>query len=434
MSPDTICKTILQYNKEPISEENMKKLQEIANDYNKVKNYVYKRFGGIKSLAKIYPGYTVQNEMTSSGLREQLNMPSVYFYLAIFDALGDIKNQWTQTKSRVLQAIKESQNLTEEESHYLKFVLKVNNSVEAILNDKPVILPKKLQQKYELLAEQVDIHKMGNYLKRQVRKHLRKLHTDVSDGFSITERAYRYADHGIYLAIKEKRKRIFIPLTDGNQYTRQIKIKLNQTKNGVTIQVPIDVQSQSHEDYQNKIGVSIGMFVMLTTENGQAYGTELGTYVIEEAEWIQKKTISYRRNKQANSGRQKYFEQKRRKDAALHTYINAELNRFLREEKPQIIYIPKLPPNNKAGNNKRYNRNISMWQRGYIRQRLTQKCLEHSIEMIEVFGKNISSECSNCGSIGKKEEGIFTCSQCGFQIEEKINAARNARNRGETQT
>lgn len=61
----------------------MRKLQEIAEDYRAVKNYVYQRYGGIKSLSKIYPGYTVQNEMTASGLRASLGLPSVYFYLAV---------------------------------------------------------------------------------------------------------------------------------------------------------------------------------------------------------------------------------------------------------------------------------------------------------------------------------------------------------------
>ena len=64
----------------------MQQLLEIAEDYKKVKNYVYGRYGGIGSLFKIYPGYTVQNEMTKSGLRAELDMPSVYFYLAMFDA------------------------------------------------------------------------------------------------------------------------------------------------------------------------------------------------------------------------------------------------------------------------------------------------------------------------------------------------------------
>ena len=101
MSSEKICKTVHQHNQVPISEEDMRKLQEIADDYNKVKNYVYQRYGGIASLSKIYPGYTVQNEMTASGLREVLEIPSVYFYLAIFDALSDIKSQWTRVKSKI---------------------------------------------------------------------------------------------------------------------------------------------------------------------------------------------------------------------------------------------------------------------------------------------------------------------------------------------
>ena len=78
MSPDRVCKTVHQYNKKPVPEEDMQKLLEIAKDYQTVKNYVYNRFGGISGLSKLYPGYTVQNEMTESGFRETLGLPSVY--------------------------------------------------------------------------------------------------------------------------------------------------------------------------------------------------------------------------------------------------------------------------------------------------------------------------------------------------------------------
>ena len=79
MPSDKICKTVRQYNKELISEEDMGKLQDIAADYSKVKNYVYDHFGGIGSLSKLYPGYTVQNEMTATELRKVLGLPSVLF-------------------------------------------------------------------------------------------------------------------------------------------------------------------------------------------------------------------------------------------------------------------------------------------------------------------------------------------------------------------
>ena len=120
MPPDKICKTVRQYNKEPIAKEDMRRLLDIAEDCRCVKNYVYSRFGGPGSLSKLYPGYTVQNEMTASGYREKLGLPSVYFYLAVFDALGDIKCRWKGTKQKLTVLINRNKNFTEEEKHYLQ--------------------------------------------------------------------------------------------------------------------------------------------------------------------------------------------------------------------------------------------------------------------------------------------------------------------------
>ncbi len=430
MPPDKICKTIHQYNREPISAEQMEKLQEIARDYREVKNYVYLRYGGISSLSKLYPGYTIQNEMTKSGLREELQMPSVYFYLALFDALGDIKSQWARTKIKVQELIRKNENFSPEEKHYLRFLLKVSNAFEAVLNQKPMTLPSKIQKTYEALAAQVDTEKMHRYLCRQVRKYHVRQHTETADGFSISERAYRYKDHGIYISIKEKRKRIFVALTDHNQYNRQLYIKLYPERGGLEIKVPIDVTIKSHEDYQNQVGISIGMYTMLTTDQGHDYGDKLGQYEMEYADWIRLQTRRYRRNRDNNPGRRKYNTQKKRKLEQLHNYMNQELNRFLQTEKPSTIYMVKLPKPKANGVNRTINHSVTMWQRGYIRRRLIQKCQEQSIELVEVLGKDISNECSNCGAIGIRQKGIFTCQTCGFQIKEKENTAKNARNRG----
>lgn len=409
----------------------MQKLQEIAGDYRRVKNYVYERYGGIGSLSKIYPGYTVQNEMTQSGLREQLGLPSVYFYLAIFEALGDIKNQWSQTKNRVLKAVQAHEEMTEDEAHYLRFILKVNNAFGAVLNQEEICLPDSMQARYDELASAVAVERLNSYLRRQVRKNLCRLCAKRADGFAVSERAYRYGDHGIYLAIKEKRKRIFIPLTDGNCYERQLYVKLIPEKRGIELLVPVNMRVQCHADYQNEVGLSMGLFTMLTTDSGHEYGKRLGEFVIEEAEWVRQQNAVYRKTREQNPGRKKYQEQKRRRDARLHTYINAELNRFLQEEKPKTLYLPKLPAQSRAGRVRKYNRSASMWQRGYIRKRLEQKCQEHSVELVEVFGKEISRECSKCGALGKKEKQRFICEKCGQKTDAKINVACNAKQRGQ---
>ena len=430
MPTERVCKTIHQYNKEPIKEADMEKLQEIAEDYRKVKNYVYSRYGGISSLSKIYPGYTVQNEMTGSGYRETLGMPAVYFYLAIFDALGDIKSQWTRTKTKISKLINQNEGFSEEDKHYLRFLLKVSNAFEEVLNQKPVELPNTVQKQYIKVSSKVDAEKLNKYLCRQVRKHHVKLHTDRADGFAIAERAYRYADHGIYISIKEKRKRVFVLLTDNNQYKCQLRMKLYPQERRIEIKIPVNVSIHDHKEYRNEVGVAVGLYTMMTTDEGHRYGEELGKFQLEYSEWIRMQTDSYRRNKKDNPGRKKYYAKKRRMEERLHCYINQELNRLLREEKPKTIFIVKLPKPQAGGHNKKINYVVGQWQRGYIRKRLTQKCKEQSVEIVEVLGKDISNECSECGAIGMKTEGRFHCPACGYEMEEKVNTARNVKKRG----
>lgn len=111
MAADCVCKIVCQYNQAPLSREDMDKPQEIAWDYSKVKDYVYQRYGGVRSLSKIYPGYTVQNEMTRSGLRESLEICRRYIFIwrcsmhwLILKASGQGQNpeyskMWAETRS-----------------------------------------------------------------------------------------------------------------------------------------------------------------------------------------------------------------------------------------------------------------------------------------------------------------------------------------------
>ena len=274
MSRETIFKTAYQYNKEPIPKADMEKLMEIASDYNRVKNYVYRRYSGINGLTKIYPGYTVQNEMTVSGLREQLGMPSVYFYLAVFDALGDIKSRWTHTKNRVEKNIRDNSNLSSEDRHYLRFVMKQSRCFEAILTGGEIHLSKDWEKIFNAVRNDVEEHRLNQYLRRQVRRHLKEPHTDTVAGFTVSPKGYRYAEHGIYLSMKEKRQRLFIPLTDSNQYKRQIYIRLFPEEGNVAISIPIEVKPKQCVEYENELGLAVGMRCMFVTSTGNTYGEE----------------------------------------------------------------------------------------------------------------------------------------------------------------
>ncbi len=438
MQTNKICKTIHQYNKKPLPPEDMYKLQEIAEDYRTVKNYVYQRYSGIRSLLKIYPGYTVQNEMTECGLRTQIGMPSVYFYLAVFDALGDIKTQWAKTKTRILEATAKNPRFTEADKHYLRFVMKVGGCFENILNGRTVVIPQNMQQQYKNIimgtTNKVDIENLNRYLCRQVRRKRNSLHTEKADGFSIAERAYRYGNKdgacGIFISTKENRRRVFVPLTDDNKYKKQLYIKLLPEKSSIEIAVPIEVSVRIHSDFIYEVGISMGVWQMFTTDRGHIYGEQLGKMHEELTEFTKTANAVYQREKNNNPGRVKYKRQRQKRNASMESYINQEINHMLEMEKPKVIYLPKLPKNSAGGLNRQINYSVSVWRRGYIRNRLAQKCRENGIELVEVLGKGISTECSECGAIGKFQKDVFCCICCGYEDDKKINAARNAIKRG----
>lgn len=430
MPPETIFKTVYQYSKNPISAEDMAKLIEIAKDCRTVRNYVYERYGGIGGLAKIYPGYTAQNEMTKSGLREQLGLPSVYFYLSIFDALGEIKSQWACTKSRIEKNIQANPELTPEDRHYLRFVMKQSRCFEAVLAGEKAELTEEWRKSYEALCGGVDVHRLDQYLRRQVRRHLVKPHTEAVDGFPASPKGYRYADHGIYLTMKERGKRLFMPLTDNNRYTRQVTIRLYPDEGKVTVNVPIEVKRKHPAGYGGELGLAVGLRCMFVTDRGRAYGEKYLEYQSALTDYVRERLPRHRRNAKYNPGMKKYNAGKARLEKALHDYVNAEINRMLEAEKPGRIYLPKLPATPRVGYNRRVNATMNMWQRGYVKSRLVRKCAERSVEVKEVFGKGISTQCSECGAEGLKRQEMFCCKSCGLELPERENTARNVLDRG----
>lgn len=436
-----ICKAIHQYSKGKISSENMDILMEIGHGCMVTKNYIYQRYGGIKSLEKLYPGYTIETEVKAAGFREKIGLPSVYFSAAMDRALGDIRIMWVQVKSGINDAASKNERFSPEDRHYIRFVIKVSGCFENILNGKPVSVPKEMLPRYEnILAELGDeseerVKNLNRYICRQTRKRLRKQHTDNETYFAIKMRGYRYGEldgaHGIFLTTKVNRKRIFIPLTDTNVYDRTLDIKLNPQKRTMEIIVPLFVNTRQHDDYTNEIGISLGLWNMITTSTGNVYGSAFGKMQNEISDYILKEMRQNGRVKISNT--KKYTAYKAKMDAALKNYVNMEINRMLEKEKPKTIYMAKLPRNpgmSMKGTGDTYF--LRMWKKGFVTERIQWKCQNNGIKITEVIGKGISTDCSACGQKGYIEGESFKCPVCGFEKNKKINGARNALNRGKT--
>lgn len=418
----------------------MDALMEIGHGCMVTRNYIYQRYGGIRSLGKLYSGYAIETEVKAAGFREQIGLPSVYFTASVNRALGDIKIMWAQVRNGINDAASKNERFSPEDRHYIRFVVKVNGCLENILNGKPVSLPEEIRPRYEsIIAGLGDengqrVKGLNRYICRQTRKRLHRQHTDNETYFTIKKQGYRYGEsggkHGIFLATKVNRQRIFIPLTDTNVYDRMLDIKLNPQKRTVEIIIPLFVNTRQHEDYTEEIGISLGLWDMVTTSTGNVYGSAFGKMQQEISRFILKE--NYRNDRKSISGTKGYLERKAGMDAALKNYVNRELNRMLAQEKPKTIYMAKLPRNPGMMKGTGDTHFLRMWKKGLVTGRLQWKCEQNGVSVIEVIGKGIGMECSACGQKGTVKGENFRCPACGFEENKKVNGARNALNRGKT--
>lgn len=433
----TITKTVWQYSK-TLPDEMMQELRSIASDYCRVKNEVYRRYSGIKNMNNLTPAFNVMTQMRHCGLREQLGLPATYYEVAVRDAVTDIKITWGVVKNKIRTAVTANENLTADERMYIRTVLRIDSTYAAILNRQPYEIPDKCR------GLELDYHRLNNLLCRYTRKYLSKPHTDYKDYFSLHNDGYLYRESGVLrIPGRIPRKKLSIPIIGNAATDRQPKIYLRE--NDIAIAFAVEKKIKSHADYQNTIYVHIGNKDMFTLSNGHIYGDKLWELTAPETERLSKKNnerhrtyTAYARSmaegniqkadriRENNFGRKEYNRIKQKRRAKEETYINAEINRMLREEKPAMI-VTTRPITIGAGNYhmRATNRKITRSLQGYVRKRLAEKCEEQSIQIVEINSKGTGSVCSVCGETGERLPGGFVCMHCKNEMSIALNGARN---------
>ncbi|MDE7476466.1 MAG: transposase, partial [Lachnospiraceae bacterium] len=409
----------------------------IAADCCKVKNYVYEKYSGVKSLNSLTPVYNVLNEMRYCGLRERLNLPAVYYELAIADAVTNIKCSWGIVKNKVGEKITANENLSDDDRIYLRTVLKMGSVYAAILNRQDYEMPR------NAAALDIDVKRLNNLLCRLTRRYLTQPRTENVDTFRISPNGYSYKNGAIRIVCRMPRKRVSIPLKDNRTFDRQIQIHIKHDY--VALAVPVDAKIKKHTDYMNTIYVHIGNKDMFTLSNENIYGKSLEELTNPETERLAKKNqerykvyTAYKQNAENgnyqktenietnNLGKRKYDSQKEKEKCRTTNFINAEINRMFRIEKPAKIVITKPVTKNKTKiYSKSGNRKLARSFRGYIRERLIYKCKVNSIELVEISSKGTGKICSSCGAEGRRQGAEFMCESCGLHTTIALNSAKN---------
>jgi transposase len=432
----TVLRAVRQYSL-PLPRETMDFLCGIAEDYARVCNVVYRRYSGIGGLEKLYPGYTIQNEMNSSELRKELNLPYGYFHMAMFEAIGNIKSKWSNLKNRIVFLVKRNKNLTEAERQYIYYILKYDKLYAAVLTGREFERPQRF------VDLNIDFRRPDNLIRRLTRRHMPKASRSAStERFRADSRCYRYKDGGIYLASRTAFKRVFIPLTDNAVHDKPITMRLKH--DSAELIVAVESAVKPRKDFTNRVALYLGYSVMFTAAGGNDYGERLGEMLAARSDRVYAKRKlrgscygSYRkaiqggntaraaRIKANNLGAHKLQSRNRREMDGIKSYINAEINRMLETEKPREIIIPARSKAFGEHMRRETKQKLSGWTVGYIRKRLSDKCALLGVAIKEVNAAYTSGVCAECGNPGKRMNRTFVCDSCGAREYYPQNSAHN---------
>ena len=433
---DLIIKNVRQYSYE-LDNATIEELLEIGRRYKSVKNYVYSRFSGIKSLLVIEKPREIRDEWTHSKFYKQWNLPARYWKLALVDAIGNIQSGWSNVKNKIKKQAYRNNHLSDTDRYYINYILSANKLYYKVLNNIEFDIPKKFEDK------DLNFKYLNNLIKRYTRRYKGKVpYTNKINSFSIDTGLYRYKDDCIYITTLSKRKRIPIRLKDSNKYNYNLKVTI-MDDNIIKIDIPLKVKTKNNTN-ENIIGIDKGYRYLLATSNGNLYGEKLNYYLSKETERLSDKNKNRNRfyalkekyikegnTKKAenilknNLGKKKYRNNKNKHDETVKSYINKNIDEFIKSEKPKEIVMENLDFVNLDDRYpKTVKRKLSRWIKGYIRDRLEYKCDLNNIKFTYINPAYTSQICSKCGRFGVRDGDSFVCECCG-EIHADINASKN---------
>lgn len=444
MVGDTVVKTIKQYS-EPI--ENIEELQHIGELYTTVKNYVYSRFSGVNSILKLNKHRKeIRDTWVKSNFAAQWKLPARYWKMALEEAIGNIKSEWSNTKNRVKGAVLKNSNITNDEKMFICYILKADKFLHNILTYKPFEIHDKI--------EKLKIRKqyIYNLIRRYIRKYKGKIaYSHNTRSFMIDEDMYNYSLNENKLTLNimgfNRGKRINVVLKDHNFHKGNLRIVL---KGNSTMEVhkAKNTTVKVLNTEERVIGIDKGYRTLIAVSENKFYGKKLNDILSKETErlnevnkkrnviWVQiekyKENGNIRKAEtiiKNNFGNKKYNRNKNRHDSFVKSYINRELNHMLKDIKPTEIVLEDLSFvnwNDKFP--KHIRRKLSRWIKGYIEERIEYKCSLNKIVITKVNAAYTSQFCSKCGSFGKRTNETFTCPNCG-NIDADYNGSVNIKNR-----
>ena len=420
-----------------------------------IKNYVWSRYSGIGSLLK-QSGWTIRDELIQKDLLSK-KITKTLSRVAIEKSASTIKTNWTTTKKKVKNAIKQNENLTEDDKRYLFLCLKHTPTLYNILNYK------KVNYTTDYLKDlKIDVHRLNNLLRRYIRRYKTKSHTNKTNVI-LTSNLYKFNsnDNTFMFLRKAKNSRIEISLT-GNipKLKGTLELVKNQKSNQYYLHVPLDriIAKKNMTEHSEILGLDVGITDLITLSNGSVYGAnsaelfytlsdnlvnknrsrlfsykqKLEQRILIEQDQSKKLILELKlKNLEENNlGSKKRISKISKYKSRIVSHINCELNKMVKEEDIEEIVREDLNWVSKKKNVSRKQQNrFSTWSKGVLLERLSIKLAEKGIKETIVNPAYTSQICCKCNHFGIRKGKEFKCSNCNLSIDADFNASINTKKR-----
>lgn len=445
----TMIKCVKQYS---YLNNDLSELLLIAKKYNSARNYFYSRLSGVKSIGKLKSHRKlIRDVLIKEGSCEMFGLQSRQWKMALEDAIGNIKSNWSNTKNKVKVAISNNTNLSKEDKHYMFYILKFDFILSDVLTSTEFTAPKGLAEIKVDKNRKTYLHKL---ICRYIRKYKNSIpYSKTLRTIQLDADMYEYVqkEDGMYIEIMSlvPRKRLSFKLKDNHIYKGNISIVINEQNRSIAIHKGLKVKTKDlNEDFNKVVGVDKGYSTMLSCSNNKEYGQGLGIILAKQTELLSEKNKKRNRlyalakeyskvgnHKKAsnilknNLGYIKKDRQMQKFQGYLKSYVNMSINKFMLDAKAKEVVVEDLTfKSNYNNKGKGYNRKMTQWIKGYIDERLEYKLNYNGIEVEKVNPAYTSQVCADCNSFVKRNNNIIICPKCG-EKDANINAAKNILNR-----
>jgi len=420
-----------------------------------IKNYVWSRYSGIRSLLK-QSGWTIRDELIQKDLLSN-KITKTLSRVAVEKSASTIKTNWITTKKKVKKAIAQNENLTEDDKRYLYLCLKHTPTLYGILNYK------KIDYQTDYLKDlKVNVHRLNNLLRRYIRRYKVKSYTNKANVI-LTSNLYKFDSINNIFMFSGKKRNSQVKITlIGNvpKLKGTLELIKNQKDNQYYLHVPLDrfITKKQVTGKSEILGLDVGITDLITLSNGSVYGAnstelfytlsdnlvnknrsrlfaykrKLEKRILTEQDQSKKSTLKQKlKNLEENNlDTEKRCSKISKYKSRIISHINCELNKMIKEEDLKEIVREDLNWISKKRNVSRKQQNrFSTWSKGILLERLSVKLTEKRIKETIVNPAYTSQVCCKCNHLGIRNGKEFKCSNCNSSIDADFNASINIKKR-----